>query len=152
MALELTSITKAYPLAKRIIKELYNDIFPFLSFKTKSKYIHQILSRAQLVICQIPKELWDGALRNCSIKITYEILKITQQINEVRFSKVILYHDSKLPLRKWFTITSTIMIEEGVQPDSKDKDDKKAKKATKGKPSAREEVKSENVEPTKIEK
>mmetsp|Transcript_8681 Transcript_8681/g.7634 ORF Transcript_8681/g.7634 Transcript_8681/m.7634 type:complete len:251 (-) Transcript_8681:305-1057(-) len=136
MALELAQITKAYPIAKRIIKELYNDVLPFLTFKTKSKFIYQILSRAQLVLCQIPKELWDGAIRNCSVKITYEILKMTQQINEIRFSKIVLYHDSRLPHRKWFIVSKTIMVEEGAQPDSKDsKEDKKAKKAIKGKAS-----------------
>jgi len=155
LALELACVAKAFPVAKKIIKELYNDVLPFFHFKTKSKFVYQILLKAQLLISQIPKEIWDSSLRNCSIKITYEILKMTQQLNEVKLSKLVLYYDSRLPHRKWFIFSKTIMVEEVVIPEGKDSKDtsKKESKTTlkpKSKTQLREEVKPSPSEPPKL--
>lgn len=145
-------MTKSFIVGKRIVKELYNDVLPFLSYKTKSKFVFHILLRVQLLISQIPKEVWDSNLRYCSTKVTYEILKMTLQFNEIRLSKLVLYHDSRLPHKKWFIISKTIMVEESALLEAKDgKDDKKGSKKDskkgKGKP---EEAPPETNEPPKL--
>jgi len=154
LALELCSMSKSYAVGKKVVKELYNDVLPFLSYKTKSKFIFHILMRVQLLISQIPKEIWDLNLRNCSIKVTYEILKMTLQFNEIKLSKLVLYHDSKLPHKKWFMVSKTIMVEESAieSKDDKKKDPKKdaAKKAGKGKPQSKEGERLEAIEPAKL--
>jgi len=146
-------MSKSYAIGKKIVKELYNDVLPFFTFRTKSKFIFHILLRVQLLISQIPKEIWDSNLRNCSIKVTYELLKMTLQFNEVKLSKLILYYDSKLPHKKWFIISKTIMVEEAALQDAKD--DKKKGAGKDGKKSAKglrpkEEEKVDPNEPPKL--
>lgn len=148
-------MTKSFVVGKRIVKELYNDVLPFFSYRTKSRFIFHTLLRVQLLISQTPKEIWDSTLRNCSIKVTYEILKMTLQFNEIRLSKLVLYHNSKLPHKKWFIASKTIMVEESALQEAKDgkddkKKDKKDTKKGKGGPPSKEGPRPETSEPPKM--
>jgi len=81
---------------------------------------------------------------------------MTLQFNEIKLSKIVLYHDSKLPHKKWFITSKTIMVEETALQEKEDKNDKKknekkdTKKAAKGKPSGKDEEPPQNAEPVKL--
>lgn len=157
MALELSTAAKFFIMSKKIAKEIYNQFQEFLKFKTKSPFIYQILVKTQLVLSQIPKEIWDTAIRHVSAKISYELIKVTFQINEIRLSKLILYQDLKTPLRKWFMVMRTEMVPEEIPQLKDDKkkaivDTKKAGKATKKGDKKEEEKKEEEEkeEPPKL--
>ena len=81
---------------------------------------------------------------------------MTLQFNETKLSKLFLYYDSRLPHKKWFIISKTIMVDEAVLQEAKDakddkkKDPKKDAKKGKGKPVSREGERPETADPPKL--
>lgn len=92
LALETCLSSRNFPLAKRIVGELYNTLETFLTtMQYKPLQIFHLLLKAQIVIIEVPQQYWDANLRILSAKITYEILKITLQVNEITLGKRVIY-------------------------------------------------------------
>ena len=127
LAIETSIITRSFPLAKRIILELYNTSITFLEMKPKSYFLFQILCKSNILLSEIPKQYWNKDLRNLSVKLSFELVSLSLEYNEPNLVKRILYAASKMPNHKWSTEAKIEMVsEEILQP--KDEKKKEAKK------------------------
>lgn len=46
-----------------------------------------------MVVVEIPKQYWDANLRILSGKVTYEIMKLCLQLNEITLGRRVLYSE-----------------------------------------------------------
>ena len=99
-----------------------------------------------MAITEIPKQIWDENLRFVSSKLTYELVTMGFQHNELNLNKRIIFSQIKLPLKKFFTISKIIMVPEETVSS---KEDKKAQNKNVKKPGnqAKEAQKNEPKEP-----
>jgi hypothetical protein len=65
-----------------------------------------------MVIVEIPKQYWDANLRILSGKVTYEILKVCMQLNEITLGKRVIVAELQVYNRKWYQVPKMVMVEE----------------------------------------
>ena len=107
--------------------------------KSVTQFLFHISLKTQILSTEIPKQYWDSNLRKISAKLSYEIMKMTLQLNETFIGKRVVYSQIKLFNKKWYTVSRIEMVPEEVIVDKKDdkKGQKDAKKdAKKGKEQA----------------
>jgi len=63
------------------------------------------------------------------VKLTYEVVKLSFELNEINLAKRVLYSASRLWNRQWEVVSSEVMVPEEILGDK----DKKGKKDTKKK-------------------
>lgn len=89
--------------------------------RTKSHLLLQIILKSLMAITEIPKQIWDENLRCVSSKLTYELVTMGFQLNELNLNKRIIHSQIKLPLKKFFTISKVIMVPEETVSSKEDK-------------------------------
>lgn len=112
LALETCLCARTYTVAKRLVGEMYNMIDRFLGLAVKPLQVFHVLLKAQMVVVEIPKQYWDANLRILSGKLTYEILKMSLQMNELNLGKRVIYAEIQAFNRKWYQVPKLIMVEE----------------------------------------
>lgn len=147
LALETSFLSSDFVTMKKIVFEIYNNIIPLLEMRFKSHLLFQILLKSLMAVSEIPKQIWDENLRFVSCKITYELLTMGFQWNELNLNKRIIFNQIKLPLKKFFPISKMIMVPEETLPS---KEEKKAQGKNLKKPvnPPKDPLKNEGKEPS----
>ena len=121
MALETCFLSCDYITLKKVVFEIYNNIIPLLEMRTKSHLLLQIVLKSLMAVSEIPKQIWDDNLRSVSCKLTYELITMGFQMNELNLNKRIIFTQIKLPLKKFFTVSKIIMIPEETVSSKEEK-------------------------------
>lgn len=111
LAIEMAVPCQAFDLARIAVIEIYNSLGDFFQMKSLSRLIFQILAKVNMAMSMIPQHYWDSVLRKISAKLSYQLIRLSLQLNEFYFSKRILYTEIKMPRRKYGLKSSVQMIE-----------------------------------------
>lgn len=116
---------------------------------TKTHLLFQILLKSLMAISEIPKQIWDENLRFVACKITYELITMGFQTNELNLNKRVIFNQIKLPLKKFFPISKIIMVPEETVSS---KEEKKVQGKNVKKPAnpPKEPPKNEPVQSTEV--
>lgn len=69
-----------------------------------------------ILVSEVPQNFWDRNMRVLSVKLTYEILRLSFQFHETNLGKRVLYSEIKLFNKKFYTFSDTIMVPEEAAP------------------------------------
>ena len=111
ISIELAIPCQAFDVARKAVLEIYNNLKDFFQMKTMSKLTFQILAKANMAMSLIPTFYWDDLLRRVSGKMSYQLIKLSLQINEFFFSKRVLYTEIRIPRRKYNLKAFVEMVE-----------------------------------------
>ena len=116
--------------------------------RSKSHLLFQIILKCLIAVAEIPKQVWDDNLRFVSCKLTYELVTMGFQFNELNLNKRIIFSQIKLPLKKFFTVSKLIMVPEETLNS---KEEKKGQNKNVKKPvNPKEAPKQESKEPVEV--
>lgn len=133
-----------------MVFEIYNNIIPLLEMRGKSHLLFQIILKCLIAVSEIPKQIWDDNLRSVSCKLTYELVTMGFQFNELNLNKRIIFSQIKLPLKKFFTISKVIMVPEETVSSKEEKKGAQSKNIKKPANLQKEPLKTESKESAEV--
>ncbi|CAI2384889.1 unnamed protein product [Moneuplotes crassus] len=104
LALELSIILKDFPVIKRLIYEIYDNLRPYLTFDRLPPLIFYCLLYCHQSITLLPKSCVDSPTRRIGSIIGYNLCKpylVRMGQEKLPFMYLILDAQSKIDLRKW---------------------------------------------------